>query len=234
MSSIREEYFRCGSCRAYEIAFTDRNGRTMGQCDRNLRYGTVPAHDYACVDYRLDRDRLVPGAKVPDDADSSPRERERRRALEGATERMTRARPAPTQRATAYEAPERPKLREIPLSFEGEDAMDRQELKSILAEVLDEALGVSEAPIQRRYRGGKVIIQPSDPDLAAKELEIDVLFRKITSVREKLRVLEQKVNNVEGLEQEERAAIQGYITSCYGSLKSFNFLFAEREDWFQS
>ena len=110
--------------------------------------------------------------------------------------------------------------------------MQRQELKAILAEVLDEALGVSDAPIHPRFAGGKVMIQPANAELQAKELEIDVLFRKIVAVREKLRVLEQKINSADGLEPAEKIQIQQYITSCYGSLTSFNFLFRDRDDWF--
>lgn len=230
---VREDYFRCGSCRAFRPELTDRMGRTMGECGKRARRGQVAAHDYACQDYRVEAERLIPGAKVPEGADLTPRERERRRALEGAAERMSRVR-TPTPRRVQEDEPPRPKLSEIPLSLDGDDAMDRQELKSILAEVLDEALGVSDPPMQRRYRGGKVVIQPGDPELAAKEVEIDVLFRKITAVRDKLRVLEQKLNSAEGLEQEERAVMQGYVTACYGTLKTFNFLFADRDDWFQS
>lgn len=243
--SVREEYFRCGSCKAFEVAYQDRMGRTMGQCSRKPRYGQVAAHDYACIDYRLDRLRLVPGAKVPDDADSTPRERERRRALEGATERMSRSRPATGssggggRRLDPDDDAPKPKLQDIPLSLDplspdGDDAMDRAELKAILAEVLDETLGISDPPMQRRFRGGKVLIQPADPELAPKELEIDVLFRKVTAVRDKLRVLEQKVNATDAIDAEDKALLQGYVSSCYGSLKSFNFLFAEREDWFQN
>lgn len=240
--SVREEYFRCGSCKVFEVAYQDRMGRTMGQCSRKPRYGQVAAHDYACIDYRLDLNRLIPGARVPDDADMTPRERERRRALEGAAERMTRTRPSsnssggggpPRRHVDDNDAP-RPKLQDIPLSLDGDDAMDRAELKAILAEVLDETLGISDPPMQRRFRGGKVLIQPADPDQAPKEIEIDVLFRKVTAVRDKLRVLEQKVNATDAIDAEDKAVLQGYVSSCYGSLKSFNFLFAEREDWFQN
>lgn len=235
MSGVREDYFRCGSCRALQIAYQDRMGRTMGQCDRKPRYGQVAAHDYACVDYRLDRDRLVPGARVPDDADSSPRDRERRRILQGAAERMSRARPEPSARGHAPAAePVKVKLRDIPLALEGDDVMDRQELKAILAEVLDETLGISDPPMQRRFRGGTVLIQPADKEQAPKEIEIESLFRKVTAVRDKLRVLEQKINSTDGLSDEDRAMLQGYLSGCYGSMKSFNFLFAEREDWFQN
>ena len=30
----------------------------------------------------------------------------------------------------------------------------------------------------------------------------------------------------------DKVQIQGYISSCYGSLKTFNFLFRDRDDWF--
>ena len=33
--------------------------------------------------------------------------------------------------------------------------------------------------------------------------------------------------------QEEKMRLQGYITACYGSLTSFNVLFAEERDRFQ-
>ena len=75
-----------------EIQLTDRMGRKLGQCDLKPRTGSVAAHDYACIDYRLDRDRLVPGAKVPDDADMTPRQRHRRSALEGARDRAEQGR----------------------------------------------------------------------------------------------------------------------------------------------
>jgi hypothetical protein len=51
-------------------------------------------------------------------------------------------------------------------------------------------------------------------------------------VRDKLRVLEQKVNSAKGLEPDEKVALQQYITGCYGSLTTFNVLFRERDDWF--
>jgi hypothetical protein len=134
------------------------------------------------------------------------------------------------------EAP-RPKVQHIPLTLseDGEaegESMDRETLRGILAEVLDEALGTSDTEMHPRYKGGKVIVQPANTELAPKELEIDVLFKKVVGVRDKLRVLEQKINGSENLDSAEKVQIQQYITSCYGSLTSFNYLFKDREDWF--
>ena len=230
MADVYEDFGRCGSCRSYEVAFSDRLGRTMGQCFRKPRRATVPAHDHACEDYRLDRSRLIPGAKVPDDLpDESPRERQRRMQLERASRSVQRrtkpraAKPLPSARV---------KIQQIPLG-QGDD-MDREELKSLLAEVLDEAFAVSDPPIHPRYHGGKLIIQPGNTELASKEIDLEIFFRKITSVRDKLRVLEQKVNSHKDLSTEDRAQMQGYISGCYGALKTFNMLFADRDDWFSN
>lgn len=234
MADVIEEYFRCGSCRAMVIQLTDRMGRKLGQCDLKPRTGSVAAHDYACIDYRLDRNRLVPNAKVPDDADTTPRQRQRQRVLDGATERMQRA--SKPRRPRPEEPPPKVKLQQIPLGEDGEGGqeaeMDRDELKKVLAEVLDEALGVSDAPMHKRYLGGKVVIHPANPEHASKEVDIDVLYRKIVTVRDKLRVLEHKLNSNEELPQHDKVQMRGYITGCYGALKTFNFLFRDREEWF--
>lgn len=234
MADVYEDYFHCGSCGSFEVAFVDRMGRTQGQCFRKPRRGTVGAHDFACQDYRLQRDRLIPGAKVPDDAPvHSPRELMRKRALSQAADSQRRAAARRPKKSRAPEVPVKPKIQEIPLGEEGED-VDRDVLKDLLAEVIDEALAMSDPPMHPKFRGGKVVIQPANEELASKEVAIDVFFRKITTVRDKLRVLEQKVNGNKSLEPDERAQMQGYITGCYGALKTFNMLFADRDDWFQS
>jgi len=235
LSAIYEQYMRCGSCRAFEVAFTDRVGRTMGQCIRRPQHGQLAASAMGCEDYLLDRSSLVPGAKVPDNIDMTPRQRERRRAIQRAMQQRAR-RPKSTSRRPKYEEPPKVKLRDIPLAFgdDEEGTMDRDELKGILAEVLDEALGISDAPMHPRFRGGKVVVQPGNPELSPKEIPIDALFRKITSVRDKLRVLEQKINTNKAMEADDRAQLQGYISSAYGSLTTFNFLFRDRDDGFSS
>ena len=67
-------------------------------------------------------------------------------------------------------------------------------------------------------------MQPGDENLKASELPIDKFFHKITMVRDRLRVMEQKINS-SNLEEQEKIDLQQYITRCYGSLTSFNVLF---------
>jgi hypothetical protein len=52
-------------------------------------------------------------------------------------------------------------------------------------------------------------------------------------LRDKLRVLEQKVNGHEGLSDADKFQLQTYITGCYGTLTTFNVLFADRDDGFK-
>ena len=88
-------------------------------------------------------------------------------------------------------------------------------------------------PLGGKWMGGNIIIEPSDKSLQVKEIPVETFFRKIVMVREKLRVLEQNINNHPKLDDEDRIGLQQYITRCYGSLTTFNVLFAYKEDQFK-
>lgn len=234
---VQEVYNRCGSCRHFEPMFTDRMARTMGECRGKPTHPTVGAQEFGCPVYYLDRGKLLPGAAVPDDADVSPAERERQRRMLSIEQRAVRDAHERRHAGPRRQEPddESPKMTNIPLSLDsesGEGNMDRATLKSILAEVLDEALGVTDAPMHPRFKGGKVLVQPANPELQPKEIDAEVLFRKIVAIRDKLRVLEQKVNGSENLDNAEKVQLQQYITACYGTMTTFNFLFRERDDGF--
>lgn len=114
--------------------------------------------------------------------------------------------------------------------------MEADELYELVTDAVRQALqdeaGGGDIRLTRRMTEGKVIFEDGEGRVF-KEIPSYQLFRKVTSVREKLRVLEQKLNNHGGLSGAEKAELQAYVTRCYGSLTTFNFLFRDEGDKFK-
>jgi len=123
-----------------------------------------------------------------------------------------------------YEAPKPVKK---PLPLEVDIDMDIDEFRRVLREVIQEELGLGEVEMLERWQGGEVVIKPGREGTADKVVPIDALFKKIVGIRDKLRVLEQKVNGNKALTAQDKIQLQQYITGCYGSLTTFNALFRE-------
>jgi hypothetical protein len=87
-------------------------------------------------------------------------------------------------------------------------------------------------PLGDRWKDGTLILKPGEEDLSAKELPIESFFHKIVMVRDRLRVMEQRINSSKNLSDEEKVNLQQYITRIYGSLTTFNVLFKYKDDHF--
>ncbi len=199
----------CGSCRLWRPILEDARG-PVGPCRLHVRTGDFPGTAPAC-DRRLARDEAVPHAAPPEPT--------RRRAV-------TVSPHGPVLVRQGASAPVRT---QTPIPEEILD-MTREELADLLRELIRE----ESAPvaIAGKWEGGTVVLKPHDPALQAKEIPIDGLLHKVVMIRDRLRVLEAKLNGHEKLSDADKVELQGYVTKCYGSLTTFNVLFRDEKDRF--
>lgn len=107
------------------------------------------------------------------------------------------------------------------------------EVEKVLRYVLDQQGALQEIiPLGEKWTGGTMILQPANSALKPKEIPVETFFHKIVMLRDRLRVLEQNINSHAGLTDEEKINLQQYITRIYGSLTTFNVLFADKEHYF--
>ncbi|MCE1202056.1 MAG: hypothetical protein LWX09_08160 [Bacteroidia bacterium] len=113
------------------------------------------------------------------------------------------------------------------------DMLSFEKVEKIITKVLRRFSDIQETvPLGSRWKGGMMILQPADRNLKAKEIPVETFFHKIVMVRDRLRVMEQRINASE-LSDEDKINLQQYITRIYGSLTTFNILFANKEDQFE-
>ena len=106
------------------------------------------------------------------------------------------------------------------------------DLEMMLRRIIREESGLTPVAPADKWRGGHLVLRPGNPALQEKTWPIETFFHKVVMLRNRLRTLEQQVN-ASDLPQEEKLRLQSYVTACYGSLTSFNVLFAEEDDRFQ-
>lgn len=113
------------------------------------------------------------------------------------------------------------------------DTVSFYEVESTLRNLLQKWSDVSEiSTIADKFKGGTLIIAPADTNLSTKEIPVDSFFHKIVMVRDRIRVMEQKINASKNLDAQEKVDLQQYITRIYGSLTTFNVLFKLKSDHF--
>jgi hypothetical protein len=140
---------------------------------------------------------------------------------------------------SAPSAGQRPEAEPIPVVTDrdrDEDSKTPQisvaDLEMLLRRIIREESGLTPVVPAEKWRGGHMVLRPGKPGLQEKTWPIETFFRKIVTLRNRLRTLEQQVNGSD-LPDDQKLRLQSYITGCYGALTSFNVLFADRDDHFR-
>jgi hypothetical protein len=121
---------------------------------------------------------------------------------------------------------------EIIEKIDADDKVSFSEAEKSLIKILKTWSDITEVvPLGDKWRNGLMILKPEDASLKPKEIPVDVFFHKIIMVRDRLRVMEQRIN-ASDLSDEEKINLQQYVTRIYGSLTTFNILFKNKEDQF--
>ena len=116
--------------------------------------------------------------------------------------------------------------------MDGHDATpSAADLETLLRRIIREESGLTPVVPADKWRGGELVLRPGTEGLQEKSWPIETFFNKVVMLRNRLRVLEQQVNGSD-LPEATKVKLQGYVTACYGSLTSFNVLFASEDDKF--
>jgi hypothetical protein len=110
-------------------------------------------------------------------------------------------------------------------------AADQGDLEMLLRRILREEAGVTAVTPADRWRGGTLVLRPGNAT-QEKSWPIETFFHKVVMIRNRLRTLEQQINSLD-MPEDVKVKVQSYISGCYGSLTSFNILFADEADQFR-
>ena len=106
------------------------------------------------------------------------------------------------------------------------------DLEILLRRIIREETGLTPVAPADKWRNGQLVLRPGTAGLQEKSWPIETFFHKVVMLRNRLRTLEQQINATD-LPEDAKVKLQGYVTGCYGSLTSFNVLFAEEDDQFR-
>ena len=106
------------------------------------------------------------------------------------------------------------------------------DLEATIRRIIREETGLTPVAPAEKWRGGQLVLRPGKPGVQEKVMPIDSFFNKIVMLRNRLRTLEQQVN-ASDLAEDVKVKLQSYVSGCYGSLTSFNVLFADDADQFK-
>lgn len=221
----------CGACIAF-LPEREEEGVSVGRCRLRPEMGQIAATLPRCPKY------VERGTGKTYHTKKAVRGRARgwyddtEVIVEGGAPKPPRA-GASGEGRTASASPATPRPRAYGPTIDlGDENMDTEALRALIKDVLLEEGVIGIPQMADKWQGGTMSLNPADPELKPKEIPIDALFHKVVMVRDRLRVLEQKVNSSPNLSDQEKVDMQSYITRAYGSLTTFNVLFKDKRDHF--
>ena len=204
----------CSDCVGFVVKDVDERGRGRGECRIRPELGRMPEEFPACESF------LVRASRKDQVNDAKKASKRTRGASSREPRKSTSCRPTLQDRTVG--------------DTRGEISMDRDGLKQVLRELLEEETLYGYPEISSRFKDGQLVLKPADPGHQSKEVPLETFFHKIVMLRDRLRVLEAKINSHEKLSEQEKIEMQGYISKCYGTLTTFNVLFDDKADQFAS
>jgi hypothetical protein len=209
--SIEDVCRACKLDRMHTVIVVDADGRPIrvscGYCDSEHNYRGGPA-------LRSRQPALASGAAAASAVSPKPRSGEGGR-LPGEGGRKA---PFPLVSDRERIAP--------PMTLESQD------LELLLRRIIREETGLTPVAPADKWRNGQLVLRPGTAGLQEKSWPIETFFHKVVMLRNRLRTLEQQINATD-LPEDAKVKLQGYVTGCYGSLTSFNVLFADEDDQFR-
>jgi hypothetical protein len=206
---------QCSDCVAFRAEGTAAPGVTIrGVCRLRPELGRIPENLNACPALQLRHSRIGQ-VRAPEQEKAPPRQSRSQGTEKDETNRPTLRHPTTGD-------------------CQGEITMDRDGLKQVLRELLEEETLYGYPAMGNRWQDGTLVLKPADQGQQAKDIPIETFFHKIVMVRDRLRVLEAKINAHDKLSEADKIELQGYISKTYGSLTTFNILFRDKADQFSS
>jgi hypothetical protein len=223
-----EDYCRaCKIDRQHTIVACDGSGQpvrvTCSYCRSEHNYRGGPRMDAGtAVGPRPATPRFVSSDAALERSDSAPR-------TAASPPRETRSQPGATSmRGVTFDlVTDRERIMPA-MSVESSTA----DLELLLRRIIREETGLTPVTPADRWRGGHLVLRPGTEGLQERTWPIETFFHKIVMLRNRLRTLEQQLN-ASDLPEDAKVKLQSYITGCYGSLTSFNVLFANEDDQFK-
>ena len=216
--SAIEDYCRaCKADRMHTVIAADQTGQplrvTCGYCRSEHNYRGGP---------RTEVDGPVPSPSSASSAAAAPLSPARSPASAPAVvRRQATGEPFPIVSERERSAP--------PVMVPQDSSTD---LELLLRRIIREETGITAVAPAEKWRGGSLVLKPGAANLQEKSIPIETFFHKIVMLRNRLRTLEQQVN-ASDLSDDAKVKLQAYISGCYGSLTTFNVLFADEDDQFK-